>query len=118
MPQQHLLAKYESWKASQRRENPYDLPIGNQLREVVSEVLRMAPETSHIYLTGSYASGAYITETTPQEYWDLKKELKKQVKISDIDIVVEPYFDPKIPGVDVQKVYRPNRLLLYSNPNL
>lgn len=115
---QPLLAKYEQWKSSQRKEDPYHLPISHTLKWIVQKILKEAPDTKTIYLTGSYASGSYITEDTPQQFRELKRRVKNKSNISDIDIVIEPYYDPQILGVDVQTVYRPNKLVLYQSDNL
>jgi len=85
-----LLLAYELVKASRRPRRLEDLP-----KAIIKVLEDIAKKVDRLVVCGSYASGAWIDNDTPDFFVDLKKRVKGKNKTSDLDLIVYPEIELK-----------------------
>jgi len=87
------LEEYQNWSSSRRPKTLSDLPI-SALNKIIPAALELiARGHTQAELTGSFARGDYLTEADPQDYWNIKANTGRKVKLSDVDVII--YFPDK-----------------------
>lgn len=90
---QERLEEYQNWSSSRRPKTLSDLPI-SALNKIIPAALELiARGHTQAELTGSFARGDYLTEADPKEYWQIKANTGRKVKLSDVDVII--YFPDK-----------------------
>lgn len=87
-PDPEKVRQYNEWRESRAPSSITDLP--EKIQDVIGKILENHPEITDMWVCGSYASGSWIDENTEDVYKDLKKEVKRKCKISDLDLIIKP----------------------------
>lgn len=85
---ERFLEEYRLWSSSRRPSKLQDLPQ-SALDKIFPAALELI-QRGHINaeLTGSFARGDYLTEADPKDYWTIKANTGRKVKLSDVDVIV------------------------------
>lgn len=85
---------YKAASGNRKFKNKDNIPeyIKATLDGHIIDIRKAYPDTTKIYLTGSYARGNYIDSRTTQEFRELKRTatLQNVIKISDFDYMIVP----------------------------
>lgn len=84
------------------------------VKERLRLLLNNNPGITKVYLTGSYANGDWVDESTPQWFRDFRKSIGKVKIISDVDFYTEPQVE-STEFYDITPHMRGNSILIYDN---
>lgn len=84
------------------------------VKEALAQLVKANPKVCKVYLTGSYANGHWVDNSTPQWFRDFRKSIGLTKEISDVDF----YTEPQVPGTEYYDIVphkRGNSILIYDN---
>jgi len=85
---------FRIWCEGRRVGSFHEFP--EKIKEVLTKAVneyRLKFRVDKIYLSGSYAEGSWIDKETPDNEVEIRRKVRKIIKISDIDLIPVPYFE-------------------------
>lgn len=116
-PSDEAIERYEAWKKGRAVYSIDTLSEEKQgaVKRAIAEYLTAYPNTEQIYLSGSYASGSWVDETSTNRDRAIRAPFKMHKDASDIDLVPVPWSgDMQVGIVEFTRVPKGARRLFYD----